>query len=211
MYDLTKLHIYFLLGMSITVSASSITSTKSLDCGTQQPLIQAVNAAMNGFDPMVSDTFTFPNPGYKNKIFKPFAVSQKINVLNSFIEKADTTLYCSIVLKEKPIRNYYSYKSLRQSDITFSEESTKSAGFDETFNVGINFHIFNLGATKRINFLYESGYGRKNSDHEEAIKEFFKETMGEMIEYNTECITHTVAISSYIKPVLTDSFTAALR
>ena len=219
MHDLTKLHIYFTLCVAlVTEIASSANNTIIImpaeSTCTSSGLTNAINSAMNGYDPMKSNPFALINPGHRNQIFKPFRqdkCSYPRNVRNAFIDKAVTALTCSNNLEGRIFRNYIAYKNLRQSGITFTEDSDKSVGVDLSVTAGVKKGPASLEITAPINFHRGLGHGRKESTDEMDIKEFFLETNGEVLEFYATCITHIVAIASDHEPVFTDPFTDALR
>ena len=211
---------YFSKTFFIVYASASLLKTVSLEqnvrlfnavTDTSTWPIPGLHSAMNGFDPVISDTLNCQNPGYKNKIFEPLTFhSRGRDVLNSFVVNAGSLVCCNGILKENIIPNYNSYKKLRQSDFTFSKDSDESVSSDLTKNTEKKCGLSNINSSA-FNFQNESGYGRKDNNNEESIRKFFSQTQGEIIEYNSECIAYSVAISSYVKPVFTEAFTQALK
>ena len=135
---LSKIFLVLFASVSLLKIVSSEQNLRSSNevVDTWRRPIPGLHSAMNGFDPMVSDTLNCLNPGFKSKIFEPISLdSMGRETLNSFVVKAESLMCCNGILKENIITNYNSYKKLRQSDFTFSKNSDESEIGDLTKNI----------------------------------------------------------------------------
>lgn len=195
------MHFTILLVILSTVASSSEADSSNSEIYAWRWSIEGLEAAMQGFDPMMSDRHKCLNPGLKNNIFVPLTEqADGSNILNPFVEDAKKIVCCSGIFNRNVIKNFNSYKS--QSEFNFFEDSEESKNNEMPDSL--------YYSTRTMSFRNLSSYGRKDNNYEKNIEIFFLETRGEIIELNTECITYSVSVSSFIKPVFTRAFQEGL-
>jgi len=168
---------------------------------------------LSGFDPIKHNPFKYPNGGFKNTLFKGLKPDDK-NAVLPFIDRSELTLSCGLTLKHKVFESFEQYKDEARSDIAFVSGADTSTGYHSKAKVKVDGGKelpISVENELEINFGINSGRGRGESTYEDTIKDFFRETQGEIVQMTAECITHTVAISSFAKPEFTEAFTEAIR
>ena len=159
--------------------------------GKEPNFIPNIESALLGYDPVKGDSFAFPNPGFKNQIFNPWQMTQNgTTVLRSFISAAHSNYNCKQDFRSTTVKNYGEYAQQKSASHSFS------IGADASASGG--FSIFSFHAS--------AGYSHDENSEAKKSQKFFQETNGEISISTSQCISHTIKISSFVPPEFTDSF-----
>lgn len=158
-----------------------------------------VEMAMVGYDPIMANVMEQPDQGRKSTIFIPWKldpiyVEKKEDVMNSFVDAVQQNR-CNPSLTEYIVRNYEEYKSLSSEVVSFATEGSATTP---------------LGAAQ-FNYIEKAGYGNLNSPNDVLLRNFFNHSEGEGRFIKVECISHSVIIVPFQKPVFTTAFESALH
>ena len=158
--------------------------------------IPNLNSAMEGFDPFSSNPFERPDPGSRGQIFEPFEeLDDGRVVINSFIDKLREDIHCDTDFSGTTIRNYHQYRMKKTANYKFSTKAAAKVSAGGWF----------------FNFKASFGFGVSGSGSERNTFNYFQAGVGEIVESTAECVTHTVSLSSFIKPTFTKAFIRSLR
>ena len=150
-----------------------------------------IESALLGYDPVKGDSFAFPNSGFKSQIFNPWQMTENgTTVLRNFISAAHSNYNCKQDFRSTTVKNYAEYSQQKSASHSFS------VGADASASGG--FSIFSFHAS--------AGYSHDENSESKRSKKFFQETNGEISISTSQCISHTIKISSFLAPEFTDSF-----
>ena len=157
--------------------------------------VPSLLSTLNGYDPIFGNPSAFPNPGFRSQIFSPFIIDNRGKiVISPFISQAHSNYNCEQEFTSHTSDNYDSYKTQKQSSISFSAEIGGSAS----------------ASIKGIDVNAEVGLAFNSNKEEQKIESLYKAGKLSVSISTSECITHTVRLSSFALPTFTDGFKEGL-
>lgn len=151
--------------------------------------------ALIGYDPLMSNPRELSDPGLRNQIFQlNRETGYTSDNINSFV-KSNKISHCDSELKETVLRNYEEYKKEKFSGVSFS--------------LGTNSSV-KIGFQALIKKVFNGGFGWMDSE-QSKMKQFYRETGGEIVQNTAQCVTRESSINTFVKADFTPAFLTALK
>ena len=151
-----------------------------------------VYPAMNGYDFIRGNPMdSLDDPGVRSRIFYHDC---KFGYFD-FIANVFENLQCDSDFSMKTISTMEDYESERTSSNDFSMRAT----------------ISNEGAGFGVSAAASFGFARSTNSDEQAAESVISKRSGEIVRAKATCLTHTIIMASYIRPVFTPDFIHGLK
>ena len=153
------------------------------------PVSDIVNALV-GYDVIIGDAFSSPDPGFKSQIFNAWKQTNNgTSMLGDSISAAYSNYNCK---KESAVvYNFNDFSKIRNASHSFSAGAEKSAPTSRSSPLKFS--------------ELASSYYLSRPEGKDILK-FFTETNGEIFITSRQCVTHTVRLSGLQAPSFTKAF-----
>ena len=151
-----------------------------------------INGALTGYDPIIGNVMdSIEDPGIKARIF----LHDCKHGYWSFIADIRDDLQCDSDFSMKTISSMQEYEGERQSSTDFSMGAAFSG----------------KGSFFGITVKASAAFSLATNAEEKASEKVLSKYNGEIQTAKATCLTHSVTLSKYIRPIFTPDFIASLR
>jgi len=172
-------------------------------CNVDWTPVPNMDAALVGYNPVLSNTLLASDPGMKATIFAPTftrpAPDNRVEVNPNILYFDD--IHCQMSRSTQVVSSYQEYAKQRTGSFKFQSTETKSSSFKiPLFSLLINYE------RKQS----ETKSSSTDSSFQNDVK-FFKEQGGEVYLNQAKCQVFKVQIDDFAKPVFSDGFVRAIK